>query len=148
MHLWRITAHNAVHRCEVAEMLKAPPHHFRAGAVTPAASDKPAELGDPGDRLAQRRRPLRVAWGPDGWHNTTPAIQSGSNRTLHGASGTARCQHGGVKNPPRQGHYRAPRHGVSARLLELPRFEVAPAFQNPVPDFNAPTARVTIGRVR
>src|SRR5947208_4232506 len=29
IHLWRITAHNAVHRCEIAEMLKAPPHDFR-----------------------------------------------------------------------------------------------------------------------
>src|SRR6266849_1993420 len=52
MHLWRITAHNAVHRCEVAEMLKAPPHDFRAGAVAPTAPHKPAELGDPGDGLA------------------------------------------------------------------------------------------------
>jgi putative transposase len=52
IHLWRITAHNAVHRCEVAEMLKAPPHDFRAGAVAPTAPHKPAELGDPGDGLA------------------------------------------------------------------------------------------------
>src|SRR5574341_1250724 len=59
IHLWRITAHNAVHRCQVAEMLKAPPHHFRAGAVAPAAPHKPAELGDPVDCLAQRRRLCR-----------------------------------------------------------------------------------------
>src|SRR6266568_8435687 len=52
IHLWRITAHNAVHRCEVAEMLKPPPHDFRAGAVAPTAPHKPAELGDPGDGLA------------------------------------------------------------------------------------------------
>ena len=37
IHLWRITAHNAVHRCEVAEMLKAPPQDFRTGAVAPPA---------------------------------------------------------------------------------------------------------------
>src|SRR5438270_5339216 len=55
IHLWRITAHNAVHRREVAEMLKAPPYDFRAGAVAPTAPHKPAELGDPGDGLAQRR---------------------------------------------------------------------------------------------
>src|SRR5204863_949065 len=55
IHLWRITAHNAGHRREVAEMLKAPPYDFRAGAVAPTAPHKPAELGDPGDGLAQRR---------------------------------------------------------------------------------------------
>src|SRR6266852_5570191 len=47
-----ITAHNAVHRCEVAEMLNPPPHDFRAGAVAPTAPHKPAELGDPGDGVA------------------------------------------------------------------------------------------------
>src|SRR5437868_6290714 len=36
-------------------MLKAPPYDFRAGAVAPTAPHKPAELGDPGDGLAQRR---------------------------------------------------------------------------------------------
>jgi DDE superfamily endonuclease len=56
IHLGRITAPNTVHRCEVAEMLKAPPHDFRAGAVAPTAPHKPAEWGDPDDRLAQRRR--------------------------------------------------------------------------------------------
>jgi hypothetical protein len=56
IHLGRITAHNAVHRREVAEMLKAPPQDFRAGAVTPTTPHKPTELGDPGDGLAQRRR--------------------------------------------------------------------------------------------
>src|SRR5712671_6178005 len=95
MHLWRITAHNAVHRCEVAEMLKAPPHHFRAGAVTPAASDKPAELGDPGDRLAQRRL---CGWRGDPMDGTIqrlPCIrlqQDTTWRVRHRA-----CQHGGVK---------------------------------------------------
>src|SRR5437870_9170894 len=52
IHLGRITAHNAVHRRQVAEMLQAPPHDFRAGAVAPTAPHKPAELGDPGDGLA------------------------------------------------------------------------------------------------
>jgi len=52
IHLGRITAHNAVHRRQVAEMLKAPPQDFRAGAVAPPAPYKPAELGDPGDGLA------------------------------------------------------------------------------------------------
>ena len=52
IHLGRITAHNAVHRRQVAEMLKAPPQDFRAGAVAPPAPHKPAELGDPGDGLA------------------------------------------------------------------------------------------------
>src|SRR6267142_1382836 len=52
IHLGRITAHNAVHRRQVAEMLKAPPQDFRAGAIAPPAPHKPAELGDPGDGLA------------------------------------------------------------------------------------------------
>src|SRR5215471_9157026 len=56
IHLGRITAHNAVHRCEVAEMLQASPHDFRTGVVAPTAPHKPAELGDPGNCLAQRRR--------------------------------------------------------------------------------------------
>jgi hypothetical protein len=56
MHLGRITAHNAVHRRQVAERLKAPPQDFWAGAVVPLAPDKPAELGDPGDGLALCRR--------------------------------------------------------------------------------------------
>src|SRR4051794_6794892 len=55
IHLWRITAHNSVQRRGVGEMLKAPPYAFRAGAVAPTAPHKPAELGDPGDGLAQRR---------------------------------------------------------------------------------------------
>src|SRR5215468_7498779 len=56
IHLGRITAHNAVHRCEVAEMLQASPQDFRTGVVAPTAPHKPAELGDPGNCLAQRRR--------------------------------------------------------------------------------------------
>src|SRR6266851_9944467 len=75
IHLWRITAHNAVHRRKVTEMLKAPPHHFRAGAVAPTAPHKPAELGDPGDRLAQRRRFSRWRGDPmDGTIQRLPFV--------------------------------------------------------------------------
>src|SRR2546422_3889455 len=101
MHLWRITAPNAVHRCKVAKMLKAPPHHFRARAVAPTAPHKPAELGDPGDRLAQRRRLSRWRGDPmDGTIQRLPfvGLQEDATRRIRNRT----CQHGGVKNPPCQ----------------------------------------------
>ena len=101
MHLWRITAHNAVHRCEVAEMLKASPHNFRAGAVAPTAPHKPAELGDPGDRLAQRRRLCRRRGDPmDGTIQRVPfvGLQQDAPRRIRNRA----CQPGGVQNPPGQ----------------------------------------------
>ena len=35
-------AHNAIHGCEIAKMLKAPPHHFCAGAVAFLLREVPA----------------------------------------------------------------------------------------------------------
>src|SRR2546422_10451293 len=101
IHLWRITAHNAVHRCEVAKRLKAPPHHFRARAVAPTAPHKPAELGDPGDRLAPRRRLSRWRGDPmDGTRQRWPCVglQEDATRRLRNRT----CPHGGVKHPPCQ----------------------------------------------
>src|SRR6516162_8173852 len=92
MHLWRITAHNAVHRCEVTEMLKAPPHDFRAGEVAPTAPHKPAELGDPGNRLAQRRWLSRWRGDPmDGTIQRLPFVGLQENATRRIRHCT--CQH-------------------------------------------------------
>ena len=115
IHLWRITTHNAVHRCEVAEMLKAPPHDFRAGAVAPAAPHKPAELGDPGDRFAQCRRHCRRHGDPmDGTIQRLPFVLSiaplpqASGRAAPGrwarawASWTKRWVRPGRRGPRRQ----------------------------------------------
>ena len=101
IHLGRITAHNAVHRRQVAEMLQAPPHDFRAGAVAPTAPHKPAELGDPGDGLAQRRRlGRRYGDAMDGTIQRLPFV--GLQKDATGGIRDSARQHGGVKNPPRQ----------------------------------------------
>src|SRR5216684_217092 len=101
IHLWRITAHNAVHHSQVAEMLKAPPHHFRAGAVAPTAPHKPAELGHPVDRLAERRRLFRRRRDPmNGTIQRLPFVRIQKHTTRH-IWHRAR-QHSGVKNPPGQ----------------------------------------------
>src|SRR5215831_8575083 len=101
IHLWRITAHNAVHRCEVTEMLKASPHDFRAGKVAPTAPHKPAELGNPGNRLAQRRWLSR--WREDPMDSTIQrlpfvGLQENATRRIRHCT----CQHGRIKNPPCQ----------------------------------------------
>jgi hypothetical protein len=82
-------------------MLKAPPPDFRAGAVAPTAPHTPAELGDPGDGLASRRRLGRRRGDPmDGTRQRLPFV--GLQQHATGGSRDGARQHGGVKNPPRQ----------------------------------------------
>ena len=77
-------------------MLQAPPHDFRAGAVAPAAPHKPAERGDPGDRLTQRRRLCRRRGDPmDGTIPRLPFVRLQQDAIRH-LRHRAR-QHGGVK---------------------------------------------------
>ena len=125
-------------------MLKAPPQDFRSGSVAPTAPHKPAELGDPVDRLAQRRW-LRRRHGDamDGTIERLPFV--GLQQHATGRLGHRARQHGGVKNPPRQHAVERPdtRCKRSARL-ELTRFQATPAFQNPMPDLNAPATRVPL----
>src|SRR4030095_3953484 len=44
IHLGGRRSHNAVHGCEVTEMLKTPPQDFRAGVISATASDNTAPL--------------------------------------------------------------------------------------------------------
>ena len=94
-------------------MLKAPPHDFRAGAVAPTAPHKPAELGNPGDRLAQRRRLGRWRGDPmDGTIQRLPFVEAPTGRyRAHQAPPAPAWWH---KKSARPGHCRAPSSGASA----------------------------------
>lgn len=93
-------------------MLQAPPHHFRAGAVASAAPHHPAELGDPGDRLAERRRRDRRG-GPDGWPKTALAMRQAPTARSRGQQGRRASMVASSQTPARPGRSKAPRHGVS-----------------------------------
>ena len=55
-HLGRHRTHNTVHGREITEMLKASPQDFRPRSIASTTPDKSAELSNPLDRLAKRRR--------------------------------------------------------------------------------------------
>src|SRR4029450_5661026 len=143
MHLWGLRAHDAIHHREVAKMLKAPPQDFSSGLVALTATHKPAELCDPFDRLAQRRW-LRRRHGDamEGTIERLPfvGLQQHTTRRL----GHRAYQHGGVKNSPRQHAVERQTTLQALSPLELTRFQATTAFQNPMPDLNAPSTRVPL----
>src|SRR5918992_1391831 len=147
IHLGRliggIKTHNAVHRCEITEMLKASPQDFRPRSIASAPPDKPTELRDPLDGLTQRRRLGRRLRHPmNGTIERLPFIGLQQHATGHLRHRSS--QHGGVQNPPR--HHPVERQTALQTLgrLELTRFNAAPTFQNPMPNFNAPAARIPL----
>ena len=71
-------------------MLKAPPQHLSPRSIAAAAPHKPAELRDPVDGLAQRRRLGRRLWSAmDGTIERLPFVRLQPHET--GASGNERA---------------------------------------------------------
>jgi hypothetical protein len=121
-------------------MLKAPPHDFRAGAVAPTAPPTPAELGDPGDGLASRRRLGRRRGDPmDGTRQRLPCVGLQPHAT--GGIRDGARHHGGVKNPPRQHAVACQSTAEALRLRAWPRCEAAPALHKAVPHVPTPATR-------
>src|SRR5688572_8402714 len=122
-------------------MLKASPQDLRPRSIASTTSDKPAELRNPLDRLAKRRRldrRLRHAMNSTIERLPFIGLQQHATRDLRDRSG----QHRGIQNPPR--HYTIDRQATLETLgrLELTCFNTAATFQNPVPNFDAPAARI------
>src|SRR5262245_27473964 len=143
IHLGGRRSHNAVHGCEVTEMLQTPPQDFRAGVISSTASDKTAQLGNPCDDLGKRGR--LCGWlrdTMDGPIEGLPFFWVQQDAT--GCLGHRTRQHGGIQNPPRQDAVERQTATQARRRLELTCFNAATAFQNPMPDLNTPAARVPL----
>ena len=69
---------------------------------------------------------------------------SRSSRDATGHVGHRPRQHGGIKNPPGNDTIQRQAALQALATCELPCFNATPAFQNPVPDFNAPATGVPL----
>src|SRR5215468_1302328 len=136
-------AHNTIHAREITEMLQATPQRFGPRVDTGAAADKATELCNPTHRLAQRgwtvRRGRTVM---DGTIQRLPFLDVQQHITRH--LGHCPRQHNGIKHPP--GNDAVERQTALQALVggQLARFDATAAFQNPMPDFNAPATRVPL----
>ncbi len=124
-------------------MLKTPPQDFRAGVIAATASDKTAQLGNPLDDLRKRGRLWR--WLRDAMDGTREGLPFfGVQQDATGRLGHRTRQHGGIQNPPRQDAVERQTATQALSRRELACFNAATAFQNPMPDLNAPAARVPL----
>src|SRR5215470_7480814 len=124
-------------------MLKAPPQRFRPRLVTAAPPDKATELGNPVHRLDQRGGLLW--WSRtlmDGTIQSLPFVEVQQDATGH--VGHRPRQHCGIKNPPGNDTIQRQAALQALATCELACFNPTPAFQNPVPDFNAPATGIPL----
>src|SRR4029453_2456912 len=124
-------------------MLTAPPQRFRPGLVAAAPPNKTAELGNPTHGLLQRRGLLR--WGRalmDGTIQSLPFVEVTQHPTWHVPHPPRQTR--GIKNPPSNDTIQRQAALQALATRQLAFFNTTPTFQNPVPDFNTPPARVPL----
>src|SRR5687768_15358961 len=140
-HLGGSGAHNAIHTREITQMLKTTPQRLSPGLLMAPAPHKAAELGNPAHRLAQRRWTCRRRGTVmNGAIQGLPFLDLQQHVTRH--VGHCPRQYGGIKHPPSNDAVERQTALQAFSGPQLPRFDAAATFQNPMPHLNAPATGV------